>query len=177
MASTSTAPLTPRTGKAGQIDIFIKITGTHQGWIKGESADAKHKQEIQVESFFWDVKMPVDKTSGLAAGKRQYGDFVFVMHTQSASVLLMNAMVSGEHLKEIVITCRKAGKEQQEYLTYKLTTCIISKFESGYFSDDDVVPHDRVSIAFRGFECTAKAQNPDGTLGGAVMMKDDLAVH
>jgi type VI secretion system secreted protein Hcp len=173
----TTAPGVLATGKPGLIDIFAKITGTAQGVIKGEAQDQKHKGEIQVHSFIWDVMQPIDKTSGLAGGKRNYSPFVFVMATQTASAHLIQAAITGEHLKEVLITCRKAGKEQQEYLVYKLQTCMVSKFESGYLFDNAAIPHDRVSIVFRKFECSVRSQNPDGTLGGPVMVADELGVH
>src|SRR5690348_12748047 len=48
--------LTQRTGKAGgEVDLFLKVTGTKQGVIKGESQDHKHKDEIDIQSFQWGV--------------------------------------------------------------------------------------------------------------------------
>lgn len=163
---------------AQHVDIFIKITAQIQGVITGESLDIKHKGEIQAESFHWEIKQPVDMTSGfVAAGKRQYSFFVFRMKSQVASVKLMNAIITGEPLKEVIITCRKAGKSQQEYLVYKLNTCMVAQLESGYLEDGDIAPSDLVSLTFRKFECTAKAQNADGTLGAGVVVIDEWNVH
>ena len=170
-------PPNPVAPKAGQVDMFVKLTGHSQGVIKGESTDHKHKGEIQIESFAWFVQQPIDTVTRLSAGKRQYTPFVFTMRTQTASINLMNMTTSGEQIKEMIVTCRKAGKEQQEYLVYTLKEGMISKFESGYLVDDQLVPHDRVSVMFRKISAQAKEQKPDGTLGGAVMFEDALEVH
>jgi type VI secretion system secreted protein Hcp len=72
----------------------------------------------------------------------------------------------------VTLTCRKAGKEQQEYLTWKLGTALISKFETFYL-DDDVVPYDRVTFVYRTIEVEYKEQKADGTLGGGYTARDD----
>jgi type VI secretion system secreted protein Hcp len=169
--------VTPVKGLSGQVDIFAKITGTQQGVLKGESQAAGHVNQIEVQSFSWEVMQPTDTATGVAAGRRHYAPFVFLIYTHTASAQLMRAAMSGEHLKEVIIYCRKAGKEQQEYLVYKLGTCIISKFESGYMTDNQIIPMDRVSLVFRKFECTVKMQNPDGTLGGGFTAEDELGSH
>lgn len=167
----------PMKAQAGQVDMFVKMTGYSQGWIKGESADHKHKGEIQIESFAWHVRQPYDNATSLASGKREYSPFVFTMRTQSASANLINMSITGEQIKEMIVTCRKAGKEQQEYLIYTIKDGMIVNFESGYLVDDQLAPHDRISVMFRRFECQVKAQNADGTLGGAVMVADDLRAY
>jgi type VI secretion system secreted protein Hcp len=163
--------------KTGQVDIFAKITGYSTGVVKGESFDSVHKGEIDVDSFVWSISQPFDLSSGLASGKRQYSAFTFAMRTQNASAMIMKMVMNGEHIKEMVITCRKAGKEQQEYLVYKFNECLISKVENGYQGTDQLVPADHVSVVFRKVQCTIKTQNPDGTLGGAFVAVDELGVH
>ena len=158
----------------GEIDLFLKIVGTKSGKIKGESQDVKHLGEIEILTYSWDVEQPISKHSGgLASGKREHGPFIVTFKTQTASPQLINCVCSGEHLKEVTLTCRKAGKEQQEYLTWKLGTVLIAKYETFYL-DDDIVPYDRVTFAFRRIEVEYKEQKPDGTLGGGYTAVDEL---
>jgi len=160
----------------GQIDLFMKIVGTKSGKIKGESQDPSHKGEIEIQTYSWDVVQPISKHSGgLASGKREHGPFIVTFKTQTASPQLINCVCNGEHFKEVTLTCRKAGKEQQEYMTWKLGTAMISKFETFYL-DDDVIPFDRVTFAYRSIEVEYKEQKPDGTLGGAYTARDDWDV-
>ena len=48
------------------VDFFLKLDG-----IKGESADAKHKDEIDIESFSWGMTQPASShlAGGAGAGK------------------------------------------------------------------------------------------------------------
>ena len=104
-------------------DIFAKI-----GNIKGEAADAKHKDEIEVLSFSWGVTngATIGAGGGAGAGKATFQDLSIVHTIDKASPLLLKACATGEHLKEATITHRKAGKGQQEYLIIKMNDVIIT---------------------------------------------------
>ena len=106
-------------------DIFAKL-----GDIKGESLDAKHKDEIEVLSYSWGVTNAgsMGYGSGGGEGKATFHDLSFVHKVDKASPVLMQACATGTHLKEAIITHRKAGKEQQEYLTVKFQDIQISSY-------------------------------------------------
>jgi type VI secretion system secreted protein Hcp len=172
-AASTPAPPRPATS----IDMFVKIKGAVQGVIKGESNDAKHPGEIIVLWYGWDIVQPYDRSgSGMAAGKRELGVFRFLMQTQSATPKLLSAAASGEPLKEVTFTCRKAGQEQQEFMTWLLTDAIITRVDTGYLAPDEIVPHDYVSLSFRTISLTYKEQKPDGTLGGGITFMDDWKI-
>ena len=82
--------------------------------IEGESQDAKHKSEIDVESWSWSESNVGDAAhrGGMGAGKVHMQDFHFVMKINKASPKLMLACATGEHIKKAILTCRKAGKAQ-----------------------------------------------------------------
>ena len=82
-------------------DIFAKI-----GDIKGESADAKHKDEIEVLSFSWGVTNGA--TIGAGAGKATFQDLSIVHTIDKASPLLLKACATGEHLKPPSPIARRA---------------------------------------------------------------------
>jgi type VI secretion system secreted protein Hcp len=161
----------------GNVDLFIKITGVKQGVIKGESFDAKHKGEIDVESYTWGVKLAYDLATGAAAGKRQHSVLKFVMRSQSATPLLLQATCTNETLKEVVLTCRKAGGKQEEYMKWKLTNARVCQMNHGYLIPDNIIPHDEVSLTFQKIELNYQAQNQDGTLGSALMFSDDWSLN
>ena len=68
------------------VDFFIKFDG-----IKGESADAKHKDEIDVESWSFGETNAIGGGAGGGggAGKASFQDFHFTMHLNRASPALM----------------------------------------------------------------------------------------
>jgi len=144
------------------VDYFIKFDG-----IKGESADAKHKDEIDVESWSWgetNVGSP-GPGPGPASGKVEMQDFHFVMRLNTATTSLMKACATGQHIKTVTFTGRKAGKDQQDYLTFKFYDVLVSSYLTGGAADVDVVPNDQVSFNFAKIEVEYKQQAKDGSLG------------
>src|SRR2546430_10778089 len=152
------------------VDFFIKFDG-----IKGESTDAKHKDEIDVESWSWGETLAAGGAGGGGgAGKVAMQDFHFTMQQNTASVGLMRACATGEHIKSATLTARKAGKGQQEYLTFKFHDVLVSSFQTGGTEHTDIAPIDQVSFNFAKIEVDYRRQQPDGTLGNAVHFGFDL---
>ena len=108
-------------------DAFLKLDG-----IKGESADAKHKGEIDIESFSWGLtQTAVSATGGGGgAGKVHISDIAVTKKTDASSPLLMLNCANGAHIKEATFVVRKAGGEQLEYLKIKLTDVLVSSYKS-----------------------------------------------
>ena len=154
------------------IDYFLKFDG-----IKGESSDAKHKDEIDVESWSWgesNVGGGASRGGGAGAGKVSMQDFHFVMRLNRASPDLMKACATGQHIKLATLTARKAGKGQQEYLTFKFHDVLVSSFQTGGSEHADVVPMDQVSLNFAKIEVDYKEQKPDGSLVPGSQFKFDV---
>lgn len=156
------------------VDYFLKIEG-----IDGESQDHKHKSSIDVESWSWGETNSGDSAArgGLGAGKVVMQDFHFVMKINKSSPKLMLACATGEHIKKATLTCRKAGKEQQEFLKVTFSDLIVSSFQTGGSGHSDVVPTDQISLNYSKIEFEYKEQKPDGSLGGAVKAGYDLKIN
>jgi type VI secretion system secreted protein Hcp len=155
------------------VDYFIKFDG-----IKGESADVKHKDEIDVESWSWGETNAGGTGSGGGggAGKVAMQDFHFVMRLNRASPALMKACATGEHIKTATLSARKAGKGQQEYLTFKFRDVLISSFQTTG-TEEAAVPTDWVSFNFAKLEVEYKPEKSDGSLGAAVDFRYDLKAN
>jgi type VI secretion system secreted protein Hcp len=153
------------------VDYFLKIDG-----IDGESKDSKHGGEIDLESFSWGATQTGAHSfgGGGGAGKVQMQDFHFVMKNNKASPKLMLACAEGEHIKKGVLTCRKAGKDQQEFLKVTMSDLLISSYQTSGSSHGDEVPTDQVSLNFSKIEFEYKEQKPDGSLGGTTKAGYDL---
>jgi type VI secretion system secreted protein Hcp len=154
-------------------DYFIKFDG-----INGESVHAKHKDEIDVESWSWGETHAGAGGSGSGAGtgKVSMQDFAFVMGLNKASVDLMKACATGQHIKTAALSATKAGKGQEEYLTFKFHDVLISSYQTGG-SEDVVVPRDSVSFNFAKIEVEYRPQAADGSLGAAVQFRYDLKAN
>jgi type VI secretion system secreted protein Hcp len=153
------------------VDFFLKIEG-----IEGESQDHKHKNEIDLESWsFGETQHGTHSAGGGGgAGKVSMQDFHFVMRVNKASPKLFVNCATGAHIKKATLTCRKAGKEQQEYLKWEFENLLISSYQTGGSSHSDIVPLDQISFNFTKVEVIYKEQKPDGSLGGAVQAGYDL---
>ena len=147
------------------VDYFLKLDG-----IDGESQDAKHKASIDVESWSWGETQSGTHSGGGGggAGKVSMQDFHFVMKINKASPKLMLACATGEHIKKAVLTCRKAGKEQQEFLKITMTDLLVSSFQSGGSGHADIVPTDQISLNYSQIDWEYKEQKPDGSMGGLI---------
>lgn len=152
------------------VDYFLKVTD-----IPGESTDSKHKNEIDVESWSWGETNAGTHVGGGGggAGKVKMNDFNFTMRVNKATPKLMLACAQGTHIKEALLTCRKAGKEQQEYLKIKFSDLLVSSYQTGG-SSGDVVPVDQISLNFSKIEFSYAAQKPDGTLDSPTVHNYDL---
>jgi type VI protein secretion system component Hcp len=50
------------------------------------------------------------------------------------------ACAEGEHIKKAVLTCRKAGKEQQEFLKVTMSDVLVSSYQTSGSANGDEVP-------------------------------------
>jgi type VI secretion system secreted protein Hcp len=143
------------------VDFFLKIDG-----VDGESGDSKHKGEIELESWSW--------------GETQVGAHSaihIVTRVSKASPKLMQACATGEHYKKAVLTCRKAGKEQQEYLKITFSDLLVSSFQIGGSAGSSILPTEQVSLNFAKIEFEYKEQKADGTLGAVTKSGYDLKAN
>jgi len=148
------------------VDIFAKI-----GTIKGESPDAKHKDEIEVLSYSWGVQQtlgPVDEDSG----KANFQDFTIVHRIDKSTPALMLACATGSHFKDGIITHRKAGKEPQEYLIIKMNDIIITGVTHG--GDTTGPGSETVTISFAKVDLEYRPQKADGSLDAGLHFKYDI---
>ena len=155
------------------VDYFLKIDG-----IDGESEDAKHKNEIELESFSWGATQQGDHSGnrGGGAGKVAMQDFHFVMRINKASPKLFDACATGKHIPKAVLIARKAGGEQQEYMKVTMSDLLVSSFQTGG-SNGGPVPMDQISINFSKIEMEYKEQKADGSLGTAMKAGYDLKAN
>jgi type VI secretion system Hcp family effector len=130
-------PATPE----NKVDAFLQIDG-----IPGESADAKHKDWIEIDSFSWGLSNS-GSSRGLSAGRLSMQDFRFVAPAGPASPLLMGGVANGKRFASATLAVRRFGSDGElDYLSYKLEDILISSYQTR--SVDASVPMDEVSLNF-----------------------------
>jgi type VI secretion system secreted protein Hcp len=159
------------TGGAG--DMFLMVKGASHGLIKGESQDGKHKGEIEVMSWSWGMQTRRDLATGNPAGRAAINDLKIVKRVDSASTGLMQALRTNETILKAVLTLRKAGKDQLEYLTITIENGRVAALtiEGGDPSGSpDVV--ERVSFSFNKIQVEYVPQGKDGLPQGGMTFMD-----
>jgi type VI secretion system secreted protein Hcp len=163
-----------RKGEAtAAIDYFLKLDG-----ISGESKDSKHKGEIEVLSFTFGEAQSGSSGSGggAGAGKVQMTDFSFTARTTKASPQLFLHCAQGKHIKQAILTVRKAGGSQQEYLIIKLNDVLVSSYALGSgVGESEGEPHDAFALNFVKLSYDYKPQKADGSLDAPVHAGWDLS--
>jgi type VI secretion system secreted protein Hcp len=153
-------------------DIFAKVGGA-----KGESKDAKHKDEIELLSWSWGVSQSGSPASGGGggSGKASFHDFTFTHHIDKASPLLMKACATGQHIPEATVTVRKAGKGQQEYLVIKMTDVIVTSVMPSM--DAGTAGIEGVALQFAKVDLEYRPQKADGTLEPGIHFTYDIKAN
>ena len=155
------------------VDMFLKLTG-----IDGESADSKHKGEIEILSFSWGISSATRSASSrLSAGRKaSLQDFSIVKYVDSSSPHLFVNSCEGSHIPEAHFTLRKAGENQQEYYKVTLQDVLISSVSPGGSAGSGMPAMEQISFSFGAAEISAVG--PDGrtttrsTCGGS--FEEDL---
>jgi type VI secretion system secreted protein Hcp len=145
------------------VDMFLKLSD-----VKGESKDSKNPGQIEIESFSWGATQLGTSShgTGAGAGKVSMQDFHFVMRNNSASPALFLYCANGKHLGEALLTCRKAGGKQENFLVVKMTDVLVSSFQTGG-SQGGEVPMDQISLNYSKIEIDYLSQSDKGVTTSA----------
>jgi type VI secretion system secreted protein Hcp len=163
-------PCSPTMTASGTQSIFVHIEG-----IDGESRDGKHIKWIDASAFGWGgVSAAVSSSStGAGAGKPHVGPFCVLKSLDTASPPLIDATVTGEHIKSVQVNFVKAGnKGDAEYLKYKFEDVLVSSLQPSGVGDR---PGESVTFSFNKATIEYCPQLPDGSLGGCEQVVFNLS--
>ena len=144
------------------IDTHIKFDG-----VDGEATHEDHKGEIEVLSWSWNVSNVSNITGGGSGkGKANPGDFSFMHLYDKASPNLAKKCAQGVHFPNVVLTARKAGEGQKDFLKVTMKEVYITSVSPAGSSGGDI--GESVSMTYAEIEFAYKPQDKDGKLGGDV---------
>jgi len=146
------------------VDMFLKIDD-----VKGESQDDKHKDEIDVLAWSWEMTQSgtTHIGGGGGSGKVNVEDISLTKYLDKSTPNLMLACCNGKHYKQAVLTLRKAGEKPLEYLKLTMKEVIISALSSGGSGSEDRLT-ETLKLDFAEYKIEYTPQKPDGT-GEAVV--------
>src|SRR5262245_50501229 len=104
------------------VDMFLILDG-----IKGESVDAKFKDEMDILAWSWGMSQTgtTHHGSGGGAGKANFQDLSCTKYIDKASPDLMYHCAAGKHISKGKIVVRKAGDKPLDYLIVELEDIMV----------------------------------------------------
>jgi type VI secretion system Hcp family effector len=128
--------------------IFVTIKGLKSGMFPGDFVSGPHKGEIAASSFSFELTLPLDASSGMPNGKRQYKPVVFTHSISSAAALVVGAATGNETLTTATFVVYKpnASGAEMAYYTVTLTNARVASVRQ-YTVDGD--PMEEVSLTFQ----------------------------
>jgi type VI secretion system secreted protein Hcp len=150
-------------------DTHIKFDG-----VEGEATHKDHKGEIEVLSWSWNVSNAGHGSGGGSGkGKANPGDFVFTHTFDKSSPVLAKQSASGKHFKTVVLTARKSGEGQKDFLKVTMKEVFITSVSPSGGHGGEII--ENVAMAYKDIEFEYKPQDDKGGLGGAVKFGWDVA--
>lgn len=146
------------------VDMFLKLDG-----IPGESKDKAHKGEIDVLAWSWGVSQSgtMHMGGGGGGGKASFQDLSFTSYYEKSTPKLMEFCANGGHIKDGVLTVRKAGGKQEEVIIYTITDVLCTSVSTGGSGGEDRLTVN-FSLNFAKVETQYKEQKQDGGLESPV---------
>jgi type VI secretion system secreted protein Hcp len=152
-------------------DMFLMLDG-----IKGESIDAKHKGEIDIESFSWGLSSMGSghRGGGSGTGKVDISDITIQKQVDRSSPSLMLLCANGKHIAKGKLTLRKSGESPLEYLTIDLESIFVSSYQvSG--ANGGGIPTESVALNFVKVKTEYWTQSDKGAKGENANFSWDVA--
>jgi type VI secretion system secreted protein Hcp len=155
-------------------DMFLKIEGTRQGPIKGDSNVPGHIDEIDVIGWNWGMDVSA-ASFGSAAARTTLQEIVVRKRVDRSSTALMSALRANEPLKKAILTVRKAGGEAPvDYLKITIEKARIMSHRIGSVGDEQTEVHEELRIAFFKINVQYQPQTGIGGGGGATTFETEI---
>ena len=153
------------------VDMFIKIDD-----IKGESRDKTHKDTIDVLAWSWGMSQSGSSHTGggSGAGKVNVQDISFTKYVDKSSPNLLRHCCTGKHLKQAVITVRKAGGSPLEYVKLTMSDLIVTSISTGGSGGEDRLT-ENVTLNFGKFKFEYTPQNAKGSADATLPVAYNIA--
>jgi type VI secretion system secreted protein Hcp len=145
------------------VDILLKIDG-----VDGESVIDGHEDEIDVLAWSWGMTQSgsMHVGGGGGSGKVNVQDVSLTKYVDKASTNLMRACCNGEHLKEAILTVRKAGKDPVDYVVITMSPVLVTSLSTGGSGGEDRLT-ENVTLNFAKVKVSYTGQKEDGTADAA----------
>lgn len=140
------------------VDYFLKLDG-----IQGESADDKHKNEIQLLSWSWGASnvSSVAGTGGSGAGKVDLSDLNVSIYFDKATPKFFKSICAGTHIPTGTLSAIKAGAEGKPYLKVDFKELFVTSLQ---ISGSSEIPSVGLSFSYNEIKIDYSQQDEKGNL-------------
>lgn len=140
---------------------FLKLDG-----IEGESTDARHAREIDIENLGFSVDQTGIRMAGGrgSAARSRFSVITVTKRIDKSSPQLFLRCALGTPIPTAVITVQRSGPEPQDFITITLRNVIISSLVTNSGPDT----FENVGLSYTVIEYSYRPQNSDGSLGEPV---------
>jgi type VI secretion system secreted protein Hcp len=147
---------------------FLKIDG-----IEGDSADATHKGEIDVDAWSFGLTQAASHAGG-GTSKASFQDFHFLSRVSKASPKLFLGCATGTHFKYAELHgARKVGKSAAaDFFKYKLSDVQITSVQHG--DSESERPSEQFTLNFSKVEISYQPQGKTGKVEPLIQAAYDL---
>lgn len=150
------------------IDVHIRFDG-----VEGESTDRDHKGEVRALTWGWGVTQAAAAAgAGSGTGKATPADLVFTHDYDKASPLLAKRCAQGKHFPTVVLSARKAGEGQKDFLKVTMKEVFVASIQVVGQGEGGL--QESVSLRYGTIEFGYKPQDARGGLGAEVKFNWDL---
>jgi type VI secretion system secreted protein Hcp len=145
------------------MDTHIKFDG-----VEGESTHEAHKGEVEVLSWSWGVSNvgAGQGGGGSGVGRAQPANLNILHNYDKASPLLAKKCAQGVHFPVVVLTARKAGEGQKDFLKVTMKEVFITSVAPSDGGGGTIV--ESVSMSYGEIDFSYKPQDAAGGLGGEI---------
>jgi len=159
-------------GPGSNADLFLSVQTARGGKVKGEAATDGHTEDIALHGWSWGVAAGTAIGATQATARRSFKQLVVFKGIDSASTILLNALVTNDEVTEAVLAMRKAGGEALDYLRMTIGGARVVSVDVDV--DADGRPQERVCFAFTKIEIEYQRQDSGGQSGGSYLFSDEV---
>lgn len=149
---------------ASGVYILLKIDG-----IDGDSVVDGHGNEIDVRSWGWGMTQSgtMHVGGGGGAGKVSVEDLSLTKYVDRASAGLMRACMSGEHIKEAVLTVRRPGESPIDATVITMENVLVTSVSTVGSAGKGQIT-ENLTLNFGKVKFSYTPQREDGSAAGRI---------
>jgi type VI secretion system secreted protein Hcp len=152
-------------------DIYLDLTFARSGKVKGESQQEGKKDQIVIVGWSWGMHANTAMGGSGAAGKATVDELSVRKQVDRSSTAIMSGLRHNDEVKKAVVTMRKAGGSQVDYLTITIEKGRVTSYS---VDTNGPTPIEHLKFSFKKINVEYKDQRSDGLGGGAMIFTDEI---